>query len=151
MLDQPLLESANFSARYDDVTLRLLCMKRDTCAAEARAAGLNNLINDIWQFGLGGQTSLLGPVLQTRNYAPQPGGHDSGQVIQAALLVPRGLGVVVWDSEFYLSLADVPDGLEAAAAMHHVPFEQCCPAWRALLCEHIAPLVQKFFDMILRT
>ena len=126
-------------------------MKRDTCAAEARAAGLNNLINDIWQFGLGAQTSLLGPVLQTRSYAPQPGGHDSGQVIQAALLVPRGLGVVVWDSEFYLSLADVPDGLEAAAAMHHVPFEQCSPAWRALLCEHIAPLVQKFFDMLLRT
>ena len=151
MLDQPILQSANFSARFDDVTLRLLCMKRDTCAAEARAAGLNNLINDIWQFGLGAQTSLLGPVLQTRSYAPQPGGHDSGQVIQAALLVPRGLGVVVWDSEFYLSLVDVPEGLEAAAAMHHVPFEQCSPAWRALLCEHIAPLVERLFDWLLRS
>ena len=108
-------------------TLRFLCMKRDTCVAEARAAGLNNLINDIRQFGLGTRTSLLGPVIQNRDYAPQPGGHDSGQVIQSALLVPRGLGVVVWDSEFYLSLVDVPDGLEAAAAMYHIPFEQCCP------------------------
>ncbi len=57
MLDQPIFQNANFSARYDDVTLRLLCMKRDTCAAEARAAGLNNFINDIWQFGLVSRTS----------------------------------------------------------------------------------------------
>lgn len=151
MLDQPILQSANISARYDDVTLRLLCMKRDTCVAEARASGLNNLINDLWQFGLVTRTSLLGPVLQTRNYMPLPGGRDSGQVIQAALLVPRGLGVAVWDSEFYHLLVDVPDGLEAAAAIHHIPFEQCCPAWRALLSEHIAPLVERLFDWLLRT
>lgn len=151
MLDQLILQSANFNARFDDVTLRLLCMKRDSCIAEARAAGVNNLINDIWQFGLWSRASLLGPVIQTRNYAPQPGGHDSGQVIQSALLLPGGLGVVIWDSEFYLSLVDVPDGLEVAAAMYHVPFEQCCPAWRALLSDHIDPLVQKFFDMLMRT
>ena len=149
MIDQPILQSANFSARYDDVTLRLLCMKRDACAAEARAAGLNNLIDDIWQFGLVSRTSLLGPVLQTRNYAPQPGGHDSGQVLQAALLVPRGLGVVVRDSEYYSTLVEIPEGLEGRAAMYHFPFEECSPAWRALLCEHIAPLVERLFDWLL--
>ena len=150
MFENPILQSPNFGARYDDVWLRLLCMKREACQAEARAAGLNSLIHEIWQLGLGTRTSLLGPVLQTRSYDPKAGGHDSGQVIQSALLVPGGLGVVAWDSEFYLSLVDVPDGLEAAAAMYHIPFEKCCPAWRALLCEHIAPLVEQLFDWLMR-
>jgi len=85
MLDQPLLQSAHFSARYDDVTLRLLCMKRDTCTAEARAAGLNNLINDIWQFGLGGSSNELARPgsanSELRTTAGRPrlrSGHPSG-------------------------------------------------------------------------
>ena len=151
MLEQPLLQSSTFSQRFDDITLRLLCMKRDASMAEARVAGLNDLVNDIWKFGLGSRTSLLGPIIQTRNYMPKPGGHDSGQVIQSALLVPGGLGVVVWDSECYLAFGDVPEGLEAAAAMYHVPFELCSPVWRALLNEHIQSLTDKLFDMLVRT
>jgi len=150
MLDGPLLQSLKFSKRYDDLSLHLLCLKRDASMAESRVAGLNELIKDVWQFGLGSRTSLLGAILQTRNYAPKSGGHDSGQVIQSALLVPEGLGVVVWDSELYLSLVDLPDGLESTAVMFHVPFDQCSPAWRALLCEHIEPLVEQLFNLLLR-
>lgn len=151
MFDQPILLSAKFSGRFDDVALRLLCMKRESYIAEARAAGLSSLIHEIWQFGWVSRTSLLGPVIQTRSYAPQAGGRDSGQIIQSALLVPEGLGVVIWDTEEFVELADIPDGLEAQAPLRQIPFEQCNPAWRALLCEHIEPLVERLFDLLVRT
>lgn len=96
------------------------------------------------RMGLLPQTSYLGPVIHTRPYSPQLGGHDSGQIFQSSLLVPGGLGASIWDIEEFAELSSIPDGLESAAFMRHVPFEQCERAIRALLSPHIPLLTNRF-------
>ncbi len=127
-----------------ELSLRLLKLRRQMEVAEAQASGVNCLVNAVCRMGLLPQTSYLGPVIHTRPYSPQLGGHDSGQVFQASLLVPGGLGTSIWDTEEFAELSAIPDGLESAAFMRHVPFEKCEQAIRALLSPHIPLLTDRF-------
>ena len=92
MEDHSILRSARFDEQYEELSQQLLRMKHQLETAEAKAAGLNGFVNEVWQFGLSSRTAFLGPVITTRAYDPEEGGVDSGQVIQAVLLVPGGLG-----------------------------------------------------------
>ena len=127
-----------------ELSLRLLKLRRQMEIAEAQACGVNCLVNAVWRMGLLPRTAYLGPVIHTRPYSPQLGGHDSGQVFQAALLIPGGVGVSIWDTEEFAELSAVPDGLESAAFMRHVPFEECEQAIRALLRPYIPSLTSRF-------
>lgn len=127
-----------------ELSLRLLKLRRQMEIAEAQASSANCLVNAVWRMGLLPRTAYLGPVIHTRSYSPQLGGHDSGQVFQASLLVPGGLGASIWDTEEFAELSAIPDGLETAAFMRHIPFEQCEQAIRALLSPHIPVLTSRF-------
>lgn len=127
-----------------ELSLRLLKLRRQMEIAEAQASGVNCLVNAVWRMGLLPRSAYLGPVIHTRPYSPQPGGHDSGQVFQASLLMPGGVGVSIWDTEELAELSAVPDGLEAAAFMRHVPFEECDQSIRALLRPFIPLLTGRF-------
>ena len=148
MEDHSILRSARFDEQYEELSQQLLRMKHQLETAEAKAAGLNGFVNEVWQFGLSSRTAFLGPVITTRAYDPEEGGVDSGQVIQAVLLVPGGLGVLVWDTEEFVKLSEIPDGLEAHAPLYHVPFERCEPMIRALLNGYIEPLVERLLEAL---
>jgi hypothetical protein len=127
---------------------RLLDTKKHRELAEARVAGINELIAELSKSGLLNRTALLGSILLRRNYAPREGGKDSCEVLQAALLVPGGLGVLLWDNEEALELQIDPEALEAAAWLHHLPFEKCEPALQALLEPHIEELVGRLMRLV---
>ncbi len=127
-----------------ELSLRLQKLRRQMEVAEAQASGVNCLVNAVCRMGLLPQTCYLGPVIHTRPYCPQLGGHDSGQIFQSSLLVPGGLGTSIWDTEEFAELSAIPDGLESAAFMRHVPFEKCEQAIRALLGPHIPVLTNRF-------
>ena len=129
--------------QYESLTLHLLRLKHQLEVAEAVAQGLNSLVAEVWQLGLLPRTVFLGAVIETRCYSVEPGGHSSGEVVQAALLIPGGFGVALWDTEDFDDLSAQPSTLEAAAFGHHVPFEDCELALRAKLEPHIEPLVDQ--------
>ena len=54
------------------------------------------------------------------------------------------VGVSIWDTEELAELSAVPDGLESAAFMRHVPFEECEQSIRALLSPFIPLLTGRF-------
>jgi hypothetical protein len=116
--------------------------------AEAKIAEVNHLIDQLGVTGLLHETVLLGPVLHHRYYAPRPGGSDSSQLAQAALCVPGGFGVVLWDSEDYQELGETAECLESEALMHFCPFEECELALRALLQPHIEPLLERLYRLL---
>ncbi|HEY7427185.1 MAG TPA: hypothetical protein VH682_23325 [Gemmataceae bacterium] len=84
--------------------------------ADAKMREVNHLIRQLSVTGVVHDTVLLGPVIHRRYYAPQAGGSDSSQLAQAALCVPGGLGVILWDSEEYAELCEIAEGLESEAA-----------------------------------
>jgi hypothetical protein len=116
--------------------------------ADAKIGEVNHLIGQLGVTGFLHETVLLGPVLHYRYYAPQPGGSDSGQLAQAALCVPGGFGVVLWDSEDYRQLCQTAEGLESEAMLHFRPLGECELALKALLQPHIEPLLGRLYRLL---
>ena len=111
--------------------------------ADAKIGAVNELIRDLgglgWQYGV----VILGAVIHEREYEPAPGGHTSTQFVQAAVFVPEGFGVVLWDSDDFVVRRERPGELEAAAARGFISYRSCEPLLRGLLLAQVEPLVTK--------
>lgn len=128
--------------------LSLLRLRHQLEIAEARVPRWNQLVQELWRAGLMSQTAILGRVLETRPYAPVEGGHSSRQVVQAALLIPGGVGVLHWDTEDFALHSRISDGLESHAWTHHVPFDRCEPAYQVLLANELPMLIGGFVRLL---
>jgi hypothetical protein len=62
--------------------------------------------------------------------------------------VPDGIGVIIWDSEDYVELYRMPDGLEAEAKSQFVLFAACEPAVKGLRFLTIEPLLKRLYDKL---
>ncbi len=139
-------------AEIDDVLellrLRVLRFRHQLEIAEARVPRWNQLVHEFWRAGLMPQMAILGRVIETRPYAPIEGGHSSGQVVQASLLIPGGVGVLLWDTEDFVLQSKISDGLESHAWAHHVPFDRCAPADQVALAEQFPMLIGRFVRLL---
>lgn len=124
--------------------LRVLRLRHQLEFAEARVPCWNQLVQEVWRAGLMSQTAILGRLIETRPYPPVEGGHSSGQVVQASLLIPGGVGVLLWDTEDFVLHSNISDGLESHAWAHHVPFDRCEPAHQAALADELPMLIGGF-------
>ena len=93
---------------------------------------------------------LLGTVLRSESYDSYDEVDSSERVIQAALLIPRGIGILVWDSEEIASLKYQDRTLESEAWLAHVPFEFCSPEHQALLVDQILVLADRLMRRLRR-
>lgn len=135
-----------FVRRVTPLRDELLRLKHQLELAEACAEVLNPLIRELAGLGLIDETVLVGPQVGSRPYSGAVGIRDSDLTILAALRIPDGLGVVLWDSEAY---ADCPnDEVEAEAFVRFAPFARCCAADRARLLPSIDALVERFIHLL---
>src|SRR4051812_5837299 len=100
-------------ARNGQLLLRIF---RDAERAEARAARYAPWLQGLARTGLLPGQVVLGERLLPQPYAPRESGNYSGLYYQAALCPGRGVGAVLWDSDEYEVLAEMPEGLKANAA-----------------------------------
>ena len=114
-----LLEKANAALRGDQEL------------AEARLEGLNRQLRELHRTGLVGAVVVPGPVILTRPYNNPAA--ESDQILQAALVLPAGVGVLVWDTFEIIEVEADPRLFCQEAARRHTPFEGCEPAVKALL------------------
>lgn len=108
--------------------------------AEAPHAEANALVRDLYESGRARPRVLLGPVMSVRPYDPGCGSEDSGQVTQAVLVVPDGLGVVFWDTEDLYVLPPGPDR-ERDARRRFTPVAECPPLLRVQFLPFAADLL----------
>jgi hypothetical protein len=111
--------------------------------AEAELPVINDLINQLAVIDLANGVIILGDVVYQRPYNPGAGPSDSGQVMQAAIAIPGGLGLVLWDSEVFAASA-ATDNLEREARSRFLPFANCSSAWKALVMQHAESLIERF-------
>lgn len=111
--------------------------------AEAQIPPINDQIARLSRVRLLHKTALLGPVIYQRNYSDVNGPHESGQILQVALLIPGGIGIVSWDSKEYAALREPGRPPEAEAFRYFLPFDECDPAIRGLLLPHMEPLLEQ--------
>ena len=80
--------------------------------SEAHIPTVNSAIQRLAELDLVTPQTLLGNVVHTQCYPADSGITDAGLVLQVALKIPEGLGIVTWDSEQYMTLRQSPEGLE---------------------------------------
>jgi hypothetical protein len=117
--------------------------------AEARVADATNLIRELHAAGRVRPAVLLGPVMDVRPYDPGYGPEDSGQVIQAVLLVPEGLGVVFWDTEDLHAIPPGPDR-EREACRLFTPVANLRPLMRVQVLPFAVDLVARLLARVRR-
>jgi hypothetical protein len=124
--------------RLSELLIQARC---DVKHAEAWIARINPLIHELSRSGLT-HSVHLGQVICERPFCPEPRQEDSGRIVQAALLVPEGFGVCVWDTEEFGRLLSSEEGLEPEARTRFVPFEACDFVHKMLLLPHIEKMLE---------
>ena len=93
------------------------------------------------------ERTLLGHVVHMQEYSPRYQPTDSGIVLQAALDIPCGIGIVAWDSEVYCQLRQSPEGSDVQPSLNFIPFSELEPAIRALLLPHVESLLLRLIQL----
>jgi hypothetical protein len=110
--------------------------------AEARIPPLNEQLTQLARIEFIHNEALFGAFVYHRAYS-NPGAGDGSLLLQAAILVPDGIGLVAWDREEHLSL-DGPDGpTYRDARPRFIVFHELDHAQKALLLPQVEPLVDQ--------
>jgi hypothetical protein len=125
-----------------------VAIRRRLEVVEAMVPSINESLDQLARIKLLNETCVLGEVILRRNYSAKDGPSESGQLCQAALLLPGGVGVVLWDSEEYAALEAQPPRWDKEVIMRFLPFEDCFPALQALLLPQIRPLLGDLLQRI---
>jgi hypothetical protein len=92
----------------------------------------------------GSPTFVLGAKYQ------QPGKDGPGNIVQAALLVPKGVGLLIYDFDDYRDLEDSGDlGSERDVNWHFQAFKDCSIAEKSFLNEQIDEMQEDLEDLAL--
>lgn len=128
--------------QYLNVTLR-----RQWEIAETFLPEINRSLEQLAQLETTSRLLLLGPVLSNRPYNADQNVDDSGQVTQAALSFPGGLGVVFRDTEEFAANEGRQDRPDEELTRRFVSCTDCDKALQTLLASAALPLI----DRLLRT
>lgn len=109
---------------------------------EARIPPLNELISQLAGVELLIDTALLGDIVFDRAYTPIPNYSDGSQLLQAAILIPSGMGLVLWDREEYLAFRDYEGPRFQDIHLRFSAFEELSPALKVLLLPQVDVLVE---------
>ncbi len=121
---------------------------RDADSAKARLAELNEWIYLLARSGMVDGHVAIGNEVLCLSYKPCEGGHDSGPCYQGAILIPEGLGVIQMDSDSFVSLQGITEGIEANAHLHFIPLLQCRPVVQQWLLPQIDTLIEKLSALL---
>ncbi len=137
-----------FQDRIDELRQLNIKLRSQLEQAETFIPELNRQIKQLANLQFAGDTVILGQVVYERHYAARSGPMDSSQVLQAALLAPGGIGVVLWDQAEYLAFRSVPEPRQSDVTIRFVSFEECEPAVRGLILPQVEPLMQRLYQLL---
>ena len=115
--------------------------------AEARIPAINVAIEQLSGIQLLPETALLGHVIFERHYCPIVGPTDTSQVLQAALLIPQGLGIVMWTLDEYITFRNAPNNHQGDITVRFVGFDDLEFAIKGLLMPHTQSLLDRVIQM----
>lgn len=136
--------SQNAAEKLSSVLLQL---KHKMEQGEAQVNEVNDLMGILGTTGLLNSTVFLGPD-RPMDYDADTGPHDSGCLIQAALLVPGGFGICQWDTEEAFELDRGPGGREIGARLKFRPFAELNVADKAFLQPFMDEMLEEFMDIV---
>lgn len=116
--------------------------------AETVMPSINMLVDQLASVELVRGVAFAGEVIYDR--ALTAGAHltDDSEMLQAAILVPGGVGVILWSREEFLAMNSGPIEPDLQQLRRRfVPFRECAPAIRGLLMPQLDSLVKRVVQM----
>jgi len=117
--------------------------------SEADIVKINEMIGQIASLWDIADIVILGEVAIQQPYVAQSGQSDSALVYQAAVVLPSGLGALLWDMEEYLSCRHLPDREREAHRLFSA-FAACDPGPRKALLPHMHTLCAELLPLLER-
>src|SRR5262249_44121917 len=121
-------------------------VRRQLELAEATIPILNDQIAQLARTGLLANEAIFGDVLYRRGYS-DPDASDRNLLIQAALLVPGGFGLIEWDGDEYLDIERSRTLSVAEARIRFRQFDGLEPAFKALLLSQVEYLMGRLLTI----
>ena len=131
--------------RLQDLNVSL---RRQWEVAEALLPQFDLAIEQLAMLETSARFALSGPILWDRPYNSDQGADDRGQVAQAVLKFPGGLGVWFRDAEDYVAGEPCSGHLDSVAIDRFVPFKRCDKALQSRLAAAVLPLVDQLIDTL---
>lgn len=128
-------------AIVDQLCHHTLSLRAQLDQVEARVPDINNAIGELAKMLVLKETAVLGLVIYEGHYSDHPGSAKSTNVVQAALMIPKGFGVIWWEAKEYLAYRKSPPTSESDCQFRFVPFLECPSAIRTLLLPQVHPLL----------
>lgn len=138
----------SYSECIDELRQLVLHICQHLELAEARVYEIDEVIEELATLQLADESAVLGEIIYDRQYLPGQGPTDSSQLTQAALMVPYGFGVVLWDMNDYAVFRRSPPPPKGAVNLNFVPFDECSLAIKALLLSQLGPLLDRLCQRI---
>lgn len=112
-----------------------------TTPAALLVPAINELIHELSPAWNGTNTAFLGPVLDS--LSPM-----DGTEYRAAVLVPDGVGVIVWSSAENDAAEQLKRGEIDELTAEFIRFERCRPEVQQGLLPHIASLLERIYQRL---
>ena len=115
---------------------RLAAMIRTSLdEAESTVPGINEQLDRLAELGVT-EFQIEGPTVYSRPMGVSSAFPDDFVVYQAAIVMPGGVGAVIWDANEYHQHANRPYGEPVNLTPRFVPYAKCPTLVRALLVSH---------------
>jgi hypothetical protein len=140
--------SEELSRRIDELREINLLLRHQLEQAEAKLPPITQLVNQLAKLGLIGETVLVEEAIHQRSYPPGTLWSDSCQVIQPAIAIPGGFGIVRWELEDYLEESRLPEFTRDELWIRFEPFDRCALAYRALILPSAERLLGRLLTIV---
>ena len=137
----------NLSSQIEKLRHLNLSIRQQLEAAEACIPEINEQIAQLSVVGLISDAAFMGPIVYDKVYGAIPSETDGSLLLQTALLVPEGLGIIAWDREAFLAFRGEGPGYREARLQFN-RFDQLEGALRALLLPHAAMLLERLLVVV---
>ena len=129
----------NLASALSKVNVQL---KHNLQEAEAKVSQVSALVAELAQAGHLRRAVLLGKFREAC-FDPDSGAPEPGRIVQAALLVPEGIGLCAWDSHEAYKPDQEPEHFNRDARERFIPFGDLEEADQVFILPQIESLVEQ--------
>jgi hypothetical protein len=124
------------------------CIAQQAEVCEAIVENVNDAIARLAASGLVNEVLVLGNVIMERDFDVRDDSDGETQVIQAACMIPAGVGVIEWSLSAYLDFTSAPPHGNAEPLLRFTAFSNLPAAVKAAILPEVEGLLTSLRDCL---
>ena len=131
--------------RAADLSRLVTIVRSNLDNAEALIPLINQQLSELAAMGVS-DLQVEGPAVYSRPHGLSAAQTDDHYIYQAVVVMPGGIGAVIWNSSDFADYGSRPYGEPVNLAPHFIEFAKCPPVVKALLVTHASRMLQSLME-----